>query len=222
MRQRLALPYTKVFSSELLSMQELALVEPMSVGYHAANRGEVDEMDNVLVIGCGTIGIGAIAAAVRKGATVLAVDVDHGKLDVASRFGAHHTANSTRDDVMGIVNDLTDQEGVSVAVEAVGLPDTYRLAVEAVAYAGRVVYIGYAKEPVCFDTTDFVRKELDIRGSRNALRVFPAVIRMIEKREQPFAELVTQVYPYAAADEALRNWDRAPGRFTKVMIDMRD
>ncbi len=220
MLQRIALPYAKVFKSAVLSMQELALVEPMSVGYHAANRGEVGEMDSVLVIGCGTIGIGAIAAAVRKGATVLAVDVDDGKLDMASRFGAQHTANSTREDVLAVVRNLTDTEGVSVAVEAVGLPDTYRLAVEAVAYAGRIVYIGYAKEPVCFDTTDFVRKELDIRGSRNALRVFPAVIRMIEQREQPFEALVTKLYPYAAAQEALRDWDRAPGSFAKILIDM--
>ena len=220
MRQRLALPYAKVFKSEVLSMPELALVEPMSVGYHAANRGEVSEMDSVLVIGCGTIGIGAIAAAVRKGATVLAVDVDDGKLETACRFGAHYTANSTREDVIAFVRDLTDQEGVSVAIEAVGLPDTYRLAAEAVAYAGRVVYIGYAKEPVCFDTTDFVRKELDIRGSRNALRVFPAVIKMIEQRQQPFEALVSKVYPYTAAADALHDWDRAPGSFAKIMIDM--
>lgn len=220
MVQRLALPYAKVFKSDALSMQELALVEPMSVGYHAANRGEATEIDTMMVIGCGTIGIGAIAAGVRKGATVLAVDVDDGKLEMASRFGAQHTANSTRDDVMALVKDLTEQEGVSIAVEAVGLPDTYRLAVEAVAYAGRVVYIGYAKEAVCFDTTDFVRKELDIRGSRNALRVFPAVIKMIEQREQPFEALVSKVYPYTAAGDALRDWDRAPGSFAKIMIDM--
>jgi threonine dehydrogenase-like Zn-dependent dehydrogenase len=220
--QRFALPYTKVHKSSVLSMRELALVEPMSVGYHAANRGQVSEMDTVLVIGCGTIGIGAIAAAVRKGASVLAVDVDDGKLDMASRFGAQHVANSTRQDIPLVVGELTGQEGVSVAIEAVGLPETYRLAVEAVAYAGRIVYIGYAKAQVCYDTTDFVRKELDIRGSRNALRVFPAVIRMIEQREQPFETLVSRVYPYTAAHQALHDWDQSPGEFTKILIDMTD
>jgi threonine dehydrogenase-like Zn-dependent dehydrogenase len=53
-----------------------------------------------------------------------------------------------------------------------------------VAFAGRVVYVGYAKSEVCYDTTNFVRKELDIIGSRNVSRVFPAVIRMLEKRHQ--------------------------------------
>ena len=216
---RLAVPYVKVFKSDVLAPQELALVEPMSVGYHAANRGQVSEMDTVLAIGCGTIGIGAIAAAVRKGATVLVTDIDDGKLALARRFGAHVTINSTRQDVLEEVGRLTDGEGVNVAIEAVGLPQTYCLAVDAVCYAGRVVYIGYAKKEVTFDTTHFVRKELDIRGSRNALRVFPAVIKMLEKRQQPFADLITRVYPFAQAGQALADWDANPGQVTKILIE---
>jgi threonine dehydrogenase-like Zn-dependent dehydrogenase len=218
--ERFSVPYPKVFKSDSLTPQELALVEPMSVGYHAANRGEVSEMDTVLAIGCGTIGMGVIAAAARKGATVVAVDVDDDKLALAAKFGASHTLNSARTDVLAAVGRLTDDEGVRVAIEAVGLPDTYRLAVEAVCYAGRVVYVGYAKKEVCYDTTDFVRKELDIRGSRNALRVFPAVIQMIEGHEYPFSELITAVYPLERAGQALEDWDRAPGRYNKILVDV--
>ena len=116
---------------------------------------------------------------------------------------------------------LTRDQGVSVVIEAVGLPQTFRLAVEAVCYAGRVVYVGYAKGEVCYDTTDFVRKELDIRGSRNALLVFPAVIKMLEGRQQPFEDLISQVYPFEQTAQALRDWDAAPGAFTKIMIDVR-
>jgi threonine dehydrogenase-like Zn-dependent dehydrogenase len=202
----------------VLSQQELALVEPMSVGYHAANRAEVSEMDTVLGIGCGTIGIGVIAAAARKGATVVAVDIDDGKLDLARKFGAEHTINSLRQDVLEAVAELTNGEGVNAAIEAVGLPQTFRLAIDAVCYAGRVVYVGYAKEDVTYDTTDFVRKELDIRGSRNALRVFPAVIDMLEKRQQPFSELISRVYPFAEAGQAFADWDEDPGGYTKMLI----
>ena len=116
----------------------------------------------------------------------------------------------------------TGGEGANVVIEAVGLPATYRLAIDAVAYAGRVIYVGYAKVDVCFDTTDFVRKELDIRGSRNALRVLPAVIAMMERREQPFADLVTRVVPYAEAAQALADWDLSPGRYNKILVDMGD
>lgn len=173
---RISAPYTKVYGSSVLSAQEIALVEPMSVGYHAANRGQVSEVDTVLVVGCGAIGIGAIAASARKGAKVIVSDIDDAKLALARRFGAAHVINSRSDDVLTRVRELTGGQGPRVAIEAVGLPQTYRLAVEAVCYAGRVVYIGYANSDVTYDSKEFVRKELDIRGSRNQLRAFPGVI----------------------------------------------
>lgn len=216
-----AIHYSKLFASEVLSLKELALVEPLSVGYHAANRGRVSEQDTVLAIGCGTIGMGVIAAVARKGATIIASDIDDGKLAQARQFGAEHTINSTQQDVLAVVKDLTGGEGVSVAIEAVGLPETFRLAVEAAAFAGRVVYVGYAKKETCYDTTHFVRKELDILGARNALRVFPAVIKMLEKGQQPFTDLVSRIYPFAKTGQAFADWDAAPGNFTKILVDVR-
>ena len=221
MTARFAIHYSKAFTSKVLTLKELALVEPMSVGYHAANRGQVSEVDTVLMIGCGTIGMGALAASVRKGATVIAVDIDDGKLALASKFGALHTINSEEQDVLQEVDSITGGDGAGVAIEAVGLPQTFRLAVDAVCYTGRVVYVGYAKKEVCFDTTHFVRKELDIRGSRNALRVFPAVIKMLEGRQQPFEELISRIYPAGETARALAEWDANPGSFTKILIDMK-
>ncbi len=218
--ERLAVPYYKVFTSRVLSPQELALVEPLSVGYHATNRGRVSEADTVLVLGCGTIGMGAVVAAARKGATVIAADVDEAKLETARRFGAQHTIQTVLEDAPARARALTGGEGTNVCIEAVGLPETYRQAVDAVCYGGRVVCIGYAKKNVEFDTAEFVRKELDILGSRNALGEFPAVIRMLERRERPFAELITAVYPFARAAEAFADWDAAPGKFAKILIDV--
>lgn len=221
MAERFAIHYSKVFASDVLTLKELALVEPMSVGYHAANRGQVSEVDTVLVIGSGTIGLGAIAASARKGATVIVADIDNDKLQLAAHFGAMYTINSTEQDLLAETARLTHGEGVNVAIEAVGLSQTFRQAVDAVCYAGRVVYIGYAKNEVCYDTTNFVRKELDIRGSRNALRAFPAVIQMLAGRQQPFEELITRIYPSAQTEQAFRNWDADPGSFTKILVDMR-
>jgi threonine dehydrogenase-like Zn-dependent dehydrogenase len=219
---RFAIHYSKVFATQTLSLRELVLVEPLSVGYHAANRGRVSEVDTVLVIGCGTIGIGVIAAAARKGATVIVTDIDDIKLATARNFGAQFTINSTQQDVLATINELTQGEGVNVAIEAVGLPDTFRLAVEAATFAGRVVYIGYAKKEVSYDTSLFVRKELDVLGSRNALHVFPAVIKMMEKREFSFDDLITQVYPFSLAAQAFHDWDATPGHFTKILIDLEE
>jgi threonine dehydrogenase-like Zn-dependent dehydrogenase len=220
MTSQFAVHYSKVFASNSLSLQELALVEPLSVGYHAANRGRVTETDTVLVMGCGAIGIGVIAAAARKGATVIASDVEDDKLADARKFGALVTINSAQQDVLREIAGLTDHAGVSVAIEAVGLPETFRLAVDAVAFAGRVVYVGYAKGDVTYNTTYFVRKELDILGSRNALRAFPAVIKMLEKRQRPFKDLISRIYSFDQAAQAFRDWDAQPGKFAKILIDL--
>src|SRR5258707_5244886 len=210
MAPRFAIPYGKIYTSKTLSFEELALVEPMSVGYHATNRGRLSEMDTVLVLGAGTIGIGVICAAARKGATVIAVDIDDAKLAMARKFGAQHTINSAKEDVLAVTSQLTNREGVSVAIEPIGLPETFRMAVDAVCFAGRVVYIAYTKKEASYNTQEFVRKELDILGSRNALRVFPAVIKMIEQRERPFMDLVTRKYPFAETGQAFHDWDAAP------------
>ena len=70
------MPFDKLYTSDKLSLREMALVEPLTIGYHAVMRGRVAAGDTVGVFGCGAIGIGVIAAAAGKGATVIAIDVD--------------------------------------------------------------------------------------------------------------------------------------------------
>jgi threonine dehydrogenase-like Zn-dependent dehydrogenase len=66
-----------------------------------------------------------------------------------------------------------------------------------------------------------VRKELDIVGSRNALRVFPAVIKMMQQRQQPFVDLITEIYPFERTAHAFQDWDAAPTKYTKILIDLK-
>lgn len=218
--RKIRVPYDKVFTSEILSLEELALVEPMSVGYHSTNRGEVKETDTVLVIGCGVIGMGALCAAVRKGATVIAVDIDDRKLEIAKHFGASCAINSNSENALSRIKELTRNEGVDVAIEAVGSPATFILALEAVTFAGRVVAIGYSKEDVHLNSQLIVRKELDLYGSRNALMVFPSVIRMFELKEKPYSDLITKVFSFDQAPEAFKFWDENTGSVSKILINI--
>ena len=86
MQQVFAVHYSKLYKSNTLSLQQLALVEPLSVGYHATERAAVSVSDTVLVIGCGVIGIGAIVACIQKGATVIAADISDDKLSFIKQF----------------------------------------------------------------------------------------------------------------------------------------
>lgn len=218
--QQIAVPPSRLFRANL-SLKELCLVEPLTVGFHAVARGRVMQHDCVAVFGCGGVGLGAVAGAAFRGATVIAVDLDDIKLETARKTGAHHLLNTAREDLHIRLAELTDGRGPDVIIEAIGTPQTFRAAVEEVAFTGRVVYIGYAKEPVSYETRLFVQKELDILGSRNALPDdFHSVIRMLEAGRFPVDEAVTHIVPMNEAPAILEEWSREPARFTKIMIQV--
>jgi len=203
-----------------MSLRELALVEPLAVGFHAVARGRVAVEDAVAVIGCGMVGLGAIAGAAARGAAVIAIDLDDTKLDLAKRAGARYVVNSRSMNVHQTLEQLTNGFGPDVVIEAVGTPDTYRLAVDEVAHTGRVVYIGWAKDAVNFETKHFVHKELDILGSRNYLNEFPAVIEMLSKKAFPVEETISRTVPLKEAGTALQAWCDNPQAFTKILVDL--
>ena len=216
----IAVPVAKLFRANL-DLKELCLVEPLTVGFHAVGRGRVGADDVVAVIGCGGVGLGAIAGAAFRGARVIGIDVDDAKLEIARKAGATHTVNSRTSDLHAQLQEMTDGRGPDVVIEAIGLPGKYRAAVEEVAYAGRVVYIGWAKEEVAYETRPFVHKELDIMGSRNAMPDdFREVIRMLEARRFPVDAAVTHIVPFEQTPAILDAWNREPERFTKIMVEV--
>ncbi len=214
-------PHEKLFTSDKLTLAEMALVEPLTVGFHAVARGEVAASDTVVVFGCGAIGLGVIAGAAARKARVVAVDIDDEKLALARRCGATDTINSMSESLHERLQEMTDGEGPNVMIEAVGLPATFKACVEEVCFAGRIVYIGYAKAPVEYETKYFVMKELDIRGSRNAMPDdFSAVIAHLESGAFPSDEVITQTVSLQEAPDALAQWHLNPGAVTKIHIQL--
>jgi len=215
----LVLPYNKVFLVGDLPEEQIACIEPLSVGWHATNRAQVRSEDIVLVFGCGMIGLGVIAASGYKGVKVIAVDIDDLKLEKAKALGASYTLNSQKEDLEKKIFHLTHGQGVNVVIEAVGLSETFKKAIDLVCFAGRVVYIGYAKAPVEYDTSLFVKKEIDIKGSRNALdSEIKEVIKMVESRKIKIENLITQHYLLENLDEAFKFWDKNTDKVIKIII----
>lgn len=212
--------WKRVYASEGLSLRELSVVEPLSVGFHAGVRARIASTDTVAVIGCGMVGLGALAYAAQQLATTISIDLDDEKLALARRVGADHTINSRTHSVHDELLAMTNGFGPDVIIEAVGVPDTYRLAVDEVAHTGRVVYIGWSKEPVSFETKHFVHKELDIMGSRNSLTEFPEVIRMLKKGSFPVDETISVTVPLDGAGDALLQWSQSPQSFTKILVEV--
>lgn len=216
----IAIHWKDLFFSDVLSLRELALAEPLTVGFHAANRGRVVRGDIVAVFGCGMVGMGAIAAAVNSGAEVIAIDVDASKLRLAEKIGAKHAVHIGNHNLHDALDRITSGDGPDLCIEAVGSPETYRTAVEEVSYTGRVVCIGYAKASVAFNTGLFVRKEIEILGSRNCTDEFPTVIQYLETGRFPVEEVISKVVSIDEAGDALADWAKNAQGITKIMVDL--
>jgi 2-desacetyl-2-hydroxyethyl bacteriochlorophyllide A dehydrogenase len=214
----IVMPAEKLYPAKLTT-KELCLVEPLTVGFHAVARGRVTADDTVAIFGCGGVGLGAVAASHARGATTICIDVDDDKLTPARLAGGAHAINTSREQLHERLQEITEGRGPDVVIEAIGTPATFRAAVEEVAFTGRVVYIGYAKEPVAYETRMFVQKELDILGSRNAQpEDFHAVIKLLEERKFPVEQAVSLVVSLDEAPGALRSWSENPSSFKKILV----
>ncbi|QNI38222.1 zinc-binding alcohol dehydrogenase family protein [Edaphobacter albus] len=217
----ITVPEEKVYPSTSLSLKELCLVEPLTVGVHSVARGRVTANDVVAVFGCGGVGLGAIAGAAFRGARTIAIDLDDAKLETARAAGATDLIHSADEDFRSRLREMTGGHGPDVIIEAIGLSETYRAAIQEVAFAGRVVYIGYAKEPVDYETRLFVQKELDIMGSRNALpEDFREVITMLEQGKFPTERAISAIVSMEETPAILAEWCNRPAAFTKILVQV--
>jgi S-(hydroxymethyl)mycothiol dehydrogenase len=109
----------------------------------AINTGAVTRGKSVAVIGCGGVGVAAVAGSALAGASpIIAVDIDAKKLEAAKKMGATHTVDSSKVDPVAAIQELTGGFGADVVIEAVGRPETWKQAFYARDLAGTVVLVG--------------------------------------------------------------------------------
>src|SRR5882724_1768623 len=118
MSEYIAMLAEKLYPAKL-SLKELCLVEPLTVGFHAMARGRVTAQDSVAIFGCGGVGLGAISASHYCGARTIAVDVDDKKLEIASKAGAVYTINTSKEPLHARLLEFTNGMGPDVVVEAI-------------------------------------------------------------------------------------------------------
>jgi L-gulonate 5-dehydrogenase len=162
-----------------LSLLAASFAEPVAIAVQACRRGQVAAGDEVLVLGCGPIGLALIEVARARGARVLATDVLPARLETAAQLGAEVMAAG--DELTRRVLDRTGGEGMPVVMEATGSVPAMEQTVELVAAGGRIVIIGLVKEGlgVTFPGLDFTRKEMTVVGSRASVNCFPESLSLL-------------------------------------------
>lgn len=218
----ITMPIERLYDGKGLSPKTLALIEPFCISYHGVTRANVTKGDRVLIIGAGTIGVLAAVAAQSLGAEVTICDVAPKKLAYAQEAFQipHILLNDDPNTFMDKVNEATNGDGFDVTIEAVGLPSTFQNCIDAAAFGGRVVLIGVGKKNLDFNFTLIQKKELNIFGSRNALKKdFLQLIDLVKEGKVDLDKIVTNTYPFEEAERAFREFDQNAASMLKVVIE---
>jgi 2-desacetyl-2-hydroxyethyl bacteriochlorophyllide A dehydrogenase len=172
MGEYLAVPPEFLHPSETLGLDDLVLVEPLSIGCHAVRRGQVTEADDVLVIGAGPVGLAVTAFARLAGARTTVLDRALGRLDSARKL--------TDADVATTVDPSARFE---VVFDATGNVNSMLRSFDYVASGGRLVLVGLVQGEIAFDDPEFHRREMTLLATRNATKSdFEEVVRRIEEK----------------------------------------
>lgn len=218
----ITMPLERIYDGKGIHPKTLALIEPFCISYHGIQRANVQTGDTVLVMGAGTIGVLAAAAAKRRGASVYIADVAEKKLYYAyESFGLDGMVlNDNLEHLAEQVNRITGGHGFDVTVEAVGLPSTFQNCIDAVAFGGRMVLIGIGKETLDFNFTTLQKKELNVYGSRNAQKKdFLEMIALVKSGEIALDKIITNIYPFIEAPKAFSDFHKHSGEMLKLLID---
>ena len=199
----IVMPVERLFHGKGLSAEELALIEPFSISYHALSRASVTPTDKILIIGAGPIGIFALISAKLRGARVYVADVLDGRLEVVKKYGADGVINTSTQSIQEAVATFTQGDGFDLCVEACGLADTFLACVEAAAFAGKIILIGNGKKEATFNHSILLKKELNLFGSRNAYsHDFRDLIDLVASKRVDVQPLISKVYFVDDAKEA--------------------
>ena len=218
----ITMPIERIYDGKGLPANLLCAIEPFCISWHGVSRAHIRKGDKVLIVGAGTIGVLAAISAKAKGGEVYIADVAQPKLDYAKKyFGVAGTIlNSSEEAFAKACNEITGGNGFDVTIEAVGLPSTFQNCIDAAAFGAHMVLIGVGKKNLDFNFTRLQKKELNVCGSRNALKKdFLELIDLVRTGTVPLDKVVTDEYGFSEAPKAFADFSAHAGEMLKVRID---
>lgn len=205
-----------------VTMEEGALLEPLSVGVHACRRANVGLGSNVLILGAGPIGLSTLVAAKSMGAgNVLIIDVVATRLELAKELGATHTlvADKTRTEAenVDIVHTIL---GVApdVCIDCSGAESTTRLAILAAKSGGCVVLVGMGSAESKLPLADGLVREVDIRGVFRYCNDYPAALALVASGKINVKKFITHHFDITETEKAFHYARNGLENAVKIMI----
>jgi len=209
-----------ILPAEIPLIEGSIVADALTTPYHAVkNRAEVRPGDNVVVYGCGGVGLNVIQFANLAGGNIIAVDISDEKLAWARKLGARMTLNPRQEEVVRAVRKLTGG-GADIAIEAIGNPATMREAFSTLHPGGRLVVVGYSDHEVALTAGRIMYREMEIRGSLGCRSVdYPRVIELVRSGRVQLEPLVTARFPLAEINAGLDTLRQGKGIRSVVVMD---
>ena len=222
MSEYLSVPSYSLVHGQGLSFDELALIEPLAIGAHGISRANVQPGENVLVVGAGPIGLGAMEFAKIAGAVVTAMDVNDNRLQFCkNKLKVQHTINARSANVPEQLREITGEDMPTVVIDATGSQAAINNSFQYMAHGARYILIGLQKGEITFNHPEFHKREGTLMSSRNALRAdFDHVIRSLKNGSVDPLTYITHRINFGEVKMSFESWLKPETGVIKAMVSV--
>ncbi len=221
MVEYLSIPARYIIKNNMLSFDQLALIEPQAIAAHGIRRAEVKKDDFVLVIGAGPIGLGAMEFARLKGGRVIAMDINESRLSFCKdNLHIDHVIKAGAADIVGQLSQITNGDMPAVVIDATGNLNAINNAFQYMAHGGKYVLIGLQSGDISFSHPEFHKREGTLMSSRNATKEdFEYVIQAVTLGDVNPLAYVTHRVKFMDVKDRFNNLIKSEN-LIKLLIEM--
>jgi 2-desacetyl-2-hydroxyethyl bacteriochlorophyllide A dehydrogenase len=224
MKEFISVPSYSLVHGNGLSLEALALIEPLAVGAHGVRRAGVQANEFVLVIGAGPIGLGVMEFAKIAGGNVIALDTNERRLQFCrEKLNIKHAINATSGNVLELLKDITNGDMPTVVIDATGSQKAINNSFQYMAHGARYILVGLQKGDVTFSHPEFHKREGTLMSSRNATRTdFEQVIDALKTGKINPINYITHRVSFDDTAAKFESWLDVNNGVVKAMVEFRE
>jgi 2-desacetyl-2-hydroxyethyl bacteriochlorophyllide A dehydrogenase len=221
MSEWLTVPADHLMKTNGLTLDQSAVIEPLSIGAHAIRRSAIAEGEFALVIGAGPIGLGVMAFAKQKGAKVIAMDVNEERLAFCRDWANVDYIVNALENPSEKLAEITNGEMPTVVFDATGSTRSMMDSFKYPAHGGRLIFVGLVKSDIAFNDPEFHKKELTLMGSRNATREdFDYVMNVVQSGGVDIEAYITHRSSFDDMINQFEGWLNPESKVIKAIVEV--
>ena len=221
MCEYIVVPEQSIVKEAKLNLDALAMIEPFSIGAHGMRKAEIKKNENILIIGAGAIGLGAMEYASINGANVIAMEMDNTRLNFArNKLNIKHTINPLEENGFDKLKSITQNEMPTIVVDATGNQKAINSGLQYLAHGGKYILIGLQKGELIFSHPEFHKRETTLMSSRNANRLdFEWVIEHMKNGQIKPEHYISHRYQFKDLKNVFASFYEPGANIIKIMIE---